>query len=78
MPSATYAAIAQQDGGLKIKFARRMGDVYPLAIKFLAAGKVDVRSIVTHRVGLEEAPGVFAALADNALGYGKALIDLKP
>jgi L-iditol 2-dehydrogenase len=55
-----------------------MGDVYPLAIQFLAAGKVDVRSIVTHRVGLEEAPGVFAALADNAPGYGKALIDLKP
>jgi len=63
--------------GLKIKFARRMGEVYPLAIQFLAAGKVDVRSIVTHRVGLEEAPGVFVALAANAPGYGKALIDPK-
>ena len=73
----TLPAADARRRGLKIKFARRMGDVYPLAIQFLAAGKVDVRSIVTHRVGLEEAPGVFAALADNAPGYGKALIDLK-
>ncbi len=73
----TLPAADTRRRGLKIKFARRMGHVYPLAIQFLAAGKVDVRSIVTHRVGLEEAPGVFAALADNAPGYGKALIDLK-
>jgi len=70
----TYAlpAAAARRRGLKIKFARRMGEVYPLAVRF--AGKIDVRSIVTHRVGLEEAPGVFAALADNAPGYGKALM----
>ncbi len=72
----TLPAADARRRGLKIKFARRMGDVYPLAIQFLAAGKVDVRSIVTHRVGLEEAPGVFAALAEDAPGYGKALIDL--
>ena len=73
----TLPAADARRRGLKIKFSRRMGDVYPLAIQFLAAGKVDVRSIVTHRVGLEEAPGVFAALAEDAPGYGKALIDLK-
>jgi L-iditol 2-dehydrogenase len=73
----TLPAADARRRGLKIKFARRMGDVYPLAIQFLAAGKIDVRSIVTHRVGLEEAPGVFAALANNSPGYGKALIDLK-
>ena len=73
----TLPAADARRRGLKIKFSRRMGDVYPLGIQFLAAGKVDVRSIVTHRVGLEEAPGVFAALAENAPGYGKALIDLK-
>ena len=73
----TLPAAEARRRGLKIKFARRMGEVYPLAIEFLAAGKVDVRSIVTHRVGLDEAPEVFAALADNAPGYGKALIDLK-
>jgi len=73
----TLPAADARRRGLKIKFARRMGDVYPLAIQFLAAGKVDVRSIVTHRVGLEEAPGVFVALADNRPGYGKALVDLR-
>jgi L-iditol 2-dehydrogenase len=60
--------------GLKIKFARRMGEVYPRAIELVRSGKVDVVSMVTHRVGLEETPGVFQALADNAPGYVKALI----
>jgi L-iditol 2-dehydrogenase len=73
----TLPAADARRRGLKIKFARRMGEVYPLAIRFLAAGKIDVRSIVTHRVGLEEAPGAFKALAENAPGYGKVLIDLK-
>ena len=73
----TLPAADARRRGLNIKFARRMGDVYPRAIEFLAAGKIDVRSIVTHRVGLEEAPGVFTALADNAPGYVKVLVDLK-
>ena len=63
--------------GLKIKFARRMGEVYPVAIRFLAEGRVDVRSIVSHRIGLAETPAAFAALARNAPGYVKVLIDLK-
>jgi L-iditol 2-dehydrogenase len=71
----TLPAADARRRGLKIKFARRMGEVYPRAIAFLAAGKVDVRSIVTHRVGLEEAPDAFAALAADAPGYGKVLID---
>jgi L-iditol 2-dehydrogenase len=74
----TLPAADARRRGLKIKFARRMGDVFPLAIRLLAAGKVAVRSIVTHRVALEEAPGVFAALADDVPGYGKVLIDLMP
>lgn len=35
--------------------------------------RVDARSIVTQSVGLEEAPGVLAALAEEAPGYGEAL-----
>ncbi|NOJ43647.1 zinc-dependent alcohol dehydrogenase [Bradyrhizobium australiense] len=73
----TLPAADARRRGLNIKFARRMGDVYPLAIEFLAAGKVDVRSIVTHRIGLEETPGVLTALAENAPGYVKVLVDLK-
>jgi L-iditol 2-dehydrogenase len=60
--------------GLKIKFARRMGEVYPRAIELVRSGKVDVGSMVTHRARLEETPGVFQALADNAPGYVKVLI----
>lgn len=71
----TLPAADARRRGLKIKFARRMGEVYPRAIALVAAGKVDVRSVVSHTVGLEEAPAVFAALAANAPGYIKALID---
>lgn len=60
--------------GLKIKFARRMGEVYPRAIALVAQGKVDVVSMVSHRIGLAETPGVFQALADNTPGYNKVLI----
>lgn len=60
--------------GLKIKFARRMGEVYPRAIRLVADKRVDVVSMVSHRVGLEEVPGVFQALAENAPDYIKVLI----
>ena len=62
---------------MKIKFARRMGDVYPLAIQLVATGKIDVRSLVTHRVAREDAPGAFGALAKNSPGYVKVVVDLK-
>lgn len=70
----TLPAAEARRRGLKIKFARRMGEVYPRAIQLVATRKVDVVSMVSHRVGLDEAPGVFRALADNAPGYIKALI----
>jgi L-iditol 2-dehydrogenase len=73
----TLPAADARRRGLGLKFARRMGEVYPLAIQLLAAGKIDVRSIVSHRVGLEEAPDAFKALAENAPGYVKVLVDLK-
>jgi L-iditol 2-dehydrogenase len=60
--------------GLKIKFARRMGEVYPRAIALVESSRVDVVSMVSHRVGLSETPAVFQALADNAPGYNKVLI----
>jgi L-iditol 2-dehydrogenase len=60
--------------GLKIKFARRMGEVYRRAIALVETGKVDVVSMVSHRIGLSETPGVFQALADSAPGYNKVLI----
>lgn len=71
----TLPAADARRRGLKIKFARRMKHAYPRAIALVAAKKVEVRSIVTHRLGLEEAPDAFAALAANAPGYCKVLIE---
>jgi len=70
----TLPAAEARRRGLKIKFARRMGEVYPRAIALVASGRVDVSTLVTHRVDLAGTPGTFAALADNAPGYVKALI----
>jgi L-iditol 2-dehydrogenase len=70
----TMPAAEARRRALKIKFARRMGEVYPRAIALVMSGKVDVASMVTHRVGLDEAPGAFEALAENSPGYIKVLI----
>lgn len=60
--------------GLSIKFSRRMGNVYPRAIELVATGRVDVMSLISHRIGLDEAPDVFRRLADGEPGFVKALI----
>lgn len=70
----TLPAAEARRRALKIKFARRMGEVYPRAITLVAAGKVDVASMVTHEVGLEEGPEAFRRHASNAPGVIKTLI----
>jgi L-iditol 2-dehydrogenase len=70
----TLPAAEARRRGLKIRFARRMGEVYPRAIELVASGKIDVATMVSHRVDLDATPGVFRALAENAPGYVKALI----
>ena len=72
--SYTLPAAEARRRALKIKFARRMGEVYPRAIALVASRRVDVATLVTHRVDLAATPGVFRALADNEPGYVKALI----
>lgn len=70
----TLPAAEARRRGLKIKFARRMGEVYPRAIALVASGKVDVATMVSHRIDLEDTPGAFKALAENAPGYIKVMI----
>lgn len=70
----TLPAAEARRRGLKIKFSRRMGEVYPRAIELVTTGKVDVDTMVTHEVGLDEAPDAFRRHADNAPGVVKSLI----
>lgn len=70
----TLPAAEARRRGLKIKFSRRMGEVYPRAIALIASGKVNVATLVTHRFGLEEAPEAFRLHAADAEGLVKSLI----
>ncbi len=70
----TLPAAETRRRGLKIKFARRMGEVYPRAIELVRAGKVDVTSMVTTEVGLDEAPELFRRHAADEPGLIKSLI----
>jgi L-iditol 2-dehydrogenase len=70
----SLAASQARRRALKIKFVRRMGDDYPRAIELVRTGRVDVVSVVSHRISLEETPSTFAALAEARAGYHKAMI----
>lgn len=70
----TLPAAEARRRGLKIKFSRRMGEVYPRAIALVASGKVNVAALVTHRFGLEDAPEAFRLHAADAEGLVKSLI----
>lgn len=60
--------------GLNIKFSRRMGHVYSRAIQIVDKKLVDVRSLITDEVPLEEAPDVFRQLAAIENEQVKAII----
>lgn len=70
----TLPAASARRRALKVKFARRMGEVYPRAIALVASGKVDVERLVTHRVPLADGPNAFKRHAENAPGLIKTLI----
>lgn len=70
---ALQASLARRKG-LSVKFARRMGHVYPQAIALLAQGKVDVRRIATHHFPLAAAPEAFARQAAREGGIIKGIL----
>lgn len=61
--------------GLTIKLSRRMGHVYPRAIKLVADGRVKLEPLVTHRFTLEQAPQAFALQAAYGDGVVKTVIE---
>ena len=56
------ASVARRKG-LTIAMARRMNETYPRAIGLAAAGKVNLRAVVSHRFPLAEAPDAFGMAA---------------
>jgi L-iditol 2-dehydrogenase len=45
--------------GLTLRFCRRMKNTYPRAIQLVEAGKIDLRSLISHRFPLEKASDAF-------------------
>lgn len=70
----TIPAAEARRRGLKIKFSRRMGHVYPRAIELVINKLVDVDSMITKRFPLKEGPIAFKAHAENETGLIKSLI----
>jgi L-iditol 2-dehydrogenase len=76
IPSETrtsfVAAVARRKG-LTLVLARRAGHVYPRAVELAASGRVDLRSLVTHRFPLERVREAFDA-ATRRVGH-KVLVE---
>ena len=62
--TSSFPAAAARRKGLTFAMVRRMNDTYPRAIA-LAAGAVDLDSLVTERHPLAEAPKAFSAAAQR-------------
>jgi L-iditol 2-dehydrogenase len=58
----SFSASVSRRKGLTIKIVRRMKHTYPRAIQLVASGKVDVRTLVTHRFPLEQTAEAFGVL----------------
>jgi L-iditol 2-dehydrogenase len=63
--------------GLTIKLVRRMKHTYPRSIRLVQTNRVDVKSLVTHRVPLARTAEAFKIVAAYADGVLKAVIQVR-
>lgn len=70
----TFNHSAVRRRGLTIAICRRMKHTYPRAIELVNRGLVDVKTLVTDQVGLEDAAGAFADAAGYRPGIIKAIV----
>lgn len=61
----SFIASTGRRKGLTLVLARRMGHVYPRAIQLVTSGRVDIRSLVTHRFPLDQVQAAFDAAAQR-------------
>ena len=61
---------------LSVTFSRRMGDVMPRAIRLIEDQRVDMATLISHRVPLDGVPDAFAMLAACEDGAIKIMVDI--
>jgi L-iditol 2-dehydrogenase len=61
----TFSASVARRKGLTLVLARRMGEVYPRAIRLARSGAVDLQRLVTHRYPLDRVAEAFAVAAER-------------
>jgi L-iditol 2-dehydrogenase len=59
----TFSASVARRKGLTLVLVRRMGEVYPRALRLVESGAVDVMPLVTHRFPLEDVGEAFTRAA---------------
>ena len=72
--SYAFKASTVRQKGLTIKLVRRMKHTYPRAIELVKTGLVDVRSLVSHKMSLEELAQGMDLVADYQDNVIKAII----
>jgi len=76
--SFTLTASQARRKGLTIKLSRRMGHVYPRAIRLATTGRVNLRAVVTHNFLLDQGPQAFALQSERRDGVIKSVIYIQP
>ena len=61
--TTSFTASAARRKGLTIKLSRRMKNTYPTAIRLIAEGKIDLKSLITHRFALKDYHQAFKVAA---------------
>lgn len=70
----SFTASTARHKGLTLQLVRRMKHTYPRAIRLVEQGLIDVRSVVSHHLPLEQATQAFT-LANQRVGL-KIMIDI--
>ena len=71
----TLTASLVRRKGLTIKLSRRMGNVYPRAIRLVESSKIDVNAIVTHVLPLSEVKTAFDMMSNYSDGVIKVVLE---